>query len=65
MFNDRLFIILLFFVLLGIGLNGCANNVCPDTTTLEIGETSNGKEKNTKSIKQSFKWGKKKCNETN
>ena len=24
-----------------------------------------GKEKNTKSIKQSFKWGKKKCNETN
>ena len=30
----------------------------PDTTTLEMGETSNGKEKNSKSIKQTFKWSK-------
>ena len=66
MFNNRWFIILLCFILIGAGLSGCNNpSICPDTTTLEIGETSNGKEKNTKSIKQSFKWGKKKCNETN
>jgi len=39
-------------------LAGCAYKIAPDTTTLEIGETSNGKEKNTKSIKQTFKWKK-------
>ena len=55
----------IIFVVLFILLGGCGYNIQPDTTTLEMGEPSNGKEKNTKSIKQSFKWGKKKCNETN
>ena len=62
MINERTVILLLFLTLIGVGLAGCNNtNICPDTTTLEMGETSNGKEKNTKSIKQSFKWGKTKC----
>ena len=64
MINERTIILLLFLTLIGVGLAGCNNtNICPDTTTLEMGETSNGKEKNTKSIKQSFKWSKKKCQE--
>ena len=45
-------------IIILILLSGCGYNVEPDTTTLEIGETSNGKEKNTKSIKQTFKWKK-------
>ena len=45
-------------IIILILLSGCGYNVQPDTTTLEIGETSNGKEKNTKSIKQTFKWKK-------
>ena len=47
-------ILVVLFILLG----GCGYNISPDTTTLEIGETTNGKEKNTKSIKQTFKWKK-------
>ena len=38
MFNDRWFIILLFFILLGAGLSGC-NTVCPDQTKVEVGVT--------------------------
>ena len=45
-------------IIILILLSGFGYNVQPDTTTLEIGETSNGKEKNTKSIKQTFKWKK-------
>ena len=47
-------ILVVLFILLG----GCGYNISPDTTTLEMGETTNGKEKNTKSIKQTFKWKK-------
>ena len=39
-------------------LGGCGYNISPDTTSVEIGETSNGKEKNSKTIKQTFKWNK-------
>jgi len=39
-------------------LSGCTYYFQPDTTTMEVGETSNGKDKNTKSIKQTFKWKK-------
>tara|TARA_Y100001963_G_C6399195_1_gene273295 strand:+ start:138 stop:287 length:150 start_codon:yes stop_codon:yes gene_type:complete len=47
-----------YVVILLIVLSGCGYNVQPDTTTLEMGESTNGKEKNTKSIKQTFKWKK-------
>ena len=66
MFNDKWFITLLFFVLLALGLSGC-NTVCPDKTTVEIGVTEtdskNDKMQEKKSITQTWKWGKKKCNE--
>ena len=61
MFNDKWFITLLFFVLLG------CNSVCPDKTTVEVGVTEtdskNDKLQEKKSITQTWKWGKKKCNE--
>jgi len=67
MFNDRWFIILLFFLLLGIGLNGCTNNVCPDQTKVEVGVTEtdskNDKLQEKKYITQTWKWGKSKCQE--
>ncbi len=67
MFNDRWFIVLLFFVLLGIGLAGCNTNVCPDKTTVEVGVTEtdskNDKLQEKKSITQTWKWGKSKCQE--
>ncbi len=62
MISEKVIILLLFLILLGVGLAGCNNTkICPDTTTLEMGETSNGKEKNTRSIKQTFKWSKIRC----
>ncbi len=45
-------------IVLLILLGGCGYNISPDTTSVEIGETSNGKEKNSKTIKQTFKWNK-------
>jgi len=67
MFNDRWFIVLLFFVLLVLGLSGCNTNVCPDKTTVEVGVTEtdskNDKLQEKKSITQTWKWGKKKCQE--
>jgi len=57
MFNDKWFIILLFFILLGVGVSSCGYNVKPDTTTVEYGTSENGKNKTTKGIKQTFKWG--------
>ena len=66
MFNDKWFIILLFFMLVGLVLSGC-NTVCPDKTTVEVGVTEtdskNDKLQEKKSITQTWKWGKKKCNE--
>ena len=67
MFNDRWFIVLLFFVLIGLGLASCNTNVCPDKTTVEVGVTEtdskNDKLQEKKSITQTWKWGKKKCQE--
>ena len=55
MFNDKWFIILLFFILLGVGVSSCGYNVKPDTTTVEYGTSENGKDKTNKGIKQTFK----------
>ena len=70
MFNDKWFVTLLFFILLGAALAGC-NTVCPDKTTVNIGTTevdadNNNKNKtqDQKSITQTFKWGKQKCGES-
>ena len=72
MFNDKWFITLLFFVLLGLGLSGC-NTVCPDKTSVSVSTTDTesvnkdnedrDKFQLKKSISQTWKWGKKKCNE--
>ena len=48
-------------------LSSCNTNVCPDKTTVEVGVTEtdskNDKLQEKKSITQSWKWGKKKCQE--
>ena len=66
MFNSKWFVALLFFILLGTGLGGC-NTVCPDKTTVEVGVTEtvakNDKFQEKKLLTQTFKWGKKKCND--
>ena len=66
MINERTIILLLFLTLIGVGLAGC-NTVCPDKTTVEIGVTEtdskNDKLQEKKSISQTWKWGKKKCQE--
>ena len=58
---QALIIILALVILL---LAGC-NTVCPDKTTVEVGVTEtdakNDKLQEKKSITQTFKWGKSKC----
>ena len=51
MFNSKWFIVLLFFILLGTGLNGC-NTVCPDKTTVNIGTTEVDADNNNKNKTQ-------------
>jgi hypothetical protein len=50
-----------------IFLNGCSF-VCPDKTTVEVGVTEtdskNDKFQEKRSLTQTWKWGKKKCEET-
>tara|TARA_R100000458_G_C8198263_1_gene189635 strand:- start:97 stop:321 length:225 start_codon:yes stop_codon:yes gene_type:complete len=74
MHNERVIIVFLFLVLIGVGLVGCKANVlntavCPDKTSVEVGVTEtdskNDKLQEKKSITQTWKWGKKDCNETN
>ena len=68
MFNSKWFVVLLFFILLGTGLAGCSSNMCPDQTKIEVGVTEtdakNDKLQEKKLLTQTFKWGKKKCNDT-
>jgi len=49
-------------------LAGCSTNVCPDQTKIEVGVTEtdakNDKLQEKKLLTQTFKWGKKKCNDT-
>ena len=48
-------------------LAGCSTNVCPDQTKIEVGVTEtdakNDKFQEKKLLTQTFKWGKKKCND--
>ena len=66
MISEKVIILLLFLILLGMGLAGC-NTVCPDKTTVEVGVTEtdskNDKLQEKKSITQTWKWGKSKCQE--
>ena len=40
-------------------LKACVYKLEPDQTTVEYGTSENGKDKTSKSIKQTFKWNKK------
>ena len=62
----------LIVFLISLSLAGCKTNilntaVCPDKTTVEIGVTEtdskNDKFQEKRSVTQTFKWGKKKCQE--
>ena len=59
-------IVICLFLFLLIFLTGC-NSVCPDKTTVEVGVTEtdskNDKLQEKKSITQTWKWGKKNCND--
>ena len=59
--------LIVFLALILITLSGCNTAVCPDKTTVEVGVTEtdskNDKLQEKKSITQSWKWGKKKCQE--
>ena len=48
-------------------LAGCSSTVCPDQTKIEVGVTEtdakNDKLQEKKLLTQTFKWGKKKCND--
>ena len=48
----RIFLILIFLVL--VGCNSFSFD--PDATSIEYGTAENGKNKTTKTIKQTFKW---------
>ena len=59
--------LIVFLVLISITLSGCNTRVCPDKTTVEVGVTEtdskNDKMQEKKSVTQTWKWGKKVCNE--
>ena len=63
---------LVLYLIIGLMLSlvllaGCSSNVCPDQTKIEVGVTEtdakNDKLQEKKLLTQTFKWGKKKCNE--
>ena len=55
--------VFIFFLL----LSGCTSSVCPDKTTVEVGVTEtdskNDKFQEKRSVTQTWKWGKMKCND--
>jgi hypothetical protein len=72
MINERMDIVFLFLLLIGVGLVGCKANilntaVCPDKTSVEVGVTEtdskNDKLQEKRSITQTWKWGKKVCDD--
>ena len=46
----------LLFGFLAVNMMACTYNIQPDQTTVEYGTTENGKDKKSKSIKQTWKW---------
>ena len=64
----RLIVILCFITLMILPLlAGCSSKMCPDQTKIEVGVTEtdakNDKFQEKKLLTQTFKWGKKKCND--
>ncbi len=53
------FIVIIYTLLFGLitfNMLGCSYKVDPDISTIEYGTSENGKNKTTKSIKQTWKW---------
>ena len=53
------FIVIFYTLLFGaisVSMIACSYRVGPDTTTVEYGTSENGKNKTSKSIKQTWKW---------
>ena len=46
----------LLFSFLAFNMMACTYKIEPNTTSMEIGKSENGKEKITKSLKQTWKW---------
>ena len=46
----------LLFGFLAINMMACTYKIEPDTTSMEIGKSENGKEKTTRTLKQTWKW---------
>ena len=71
MINEKVIIFLLFLILVAIGLVGCTKvlntSVCPDKTAVlvDVTETDskNDKMQSKRSVTQTWKWGRKICNE--
>ena len=47
----------IIFLIVFLFLVSCGRTIEPDTTTIEYGTSENGKNKTSKTIKQTFKWG--------
>ena len=67
--TERLTLYLIIGLMLALVLlAGCNSNMCPDQTKIEVGVTEtdakNDKFQEKKLFTQTFKWGKKKCNDT-
>ena len=66
--TERLVLYLIIGLMLALVLlAGCSSTVCPDQTKIEVGVTEtdakNDKFQEKKLLTQTFKWGKKKCND--
>jgi len=66
--TERLTLYLIIGLMLALVLlAGCNSNMCPDQTKIEVGVTEtdakNDKLQEKKLLTQTFKWGKKKCND--
>ena len=67
--TERLTLYLIIGLMLALVLlAGCSSNMCPDQTKIEVGVTEtdakNDKLHEKKLLTQTFKWGKKKCNDS-